>query len=352
MNDMQDIGGAPQGSVPAGAPQNSPIVIHNHMPKPPWLGRSLLRLLLFVSIFANIVLIASNPDFVPEPRANEKFLSGEKKSKDKIAVIRMDEMITGETIKQPKKELEYAADDRNVRAVVLAVSSPGGTISASDELYHAIEAFKAKTKKPVVVWMTGMATSGAYYISMPADQIFAERSCVTGSIGVILSLFDLSKLAADWGIKPETVKSGKMKDSGSFLKPLTEEERAEWQKMIDAMYAQFLEVILKHRSGKIGGEDKLRGYADGRVYIAQEALDLGLIDNLGYQEDALAAAAKHAGLELDKVRVITYQRPYDSFLEVFGGRAASPAESPFQRFLEAQMPQFLLLPRGIVGYAK
>lgn len=347
MNDAQDM----DGKTPGSTSQGPPIVIHNHIPKPPWLGRSLLRGLLFFSILANIVLIASNPDFVPEKSANEKFVAGEKKAKDKIAIIRMDQMITAETIKQPKKELEYAAEDRNVRAVVLAVSSPGGTISASDELYHAIEKFKAKTKKPVVVYMTGMATSGAYYIAMPADKIFAERSCITGSIGVILSLLDMSKLAADWGIKPETVKSGKMKDSGSLLKPMTDEERAEWQKMVDVMFALFLDVILKHRGEKVGGEEKLRVLADGRVYVAEEARDLGLIDDIGFQEDAVVSAAKHAGIDEDNVRIITYQRPYDSFLEIFGGTSSS-TPFPFERFLEAQMPQLLLLPKAIVGFAR
>lgn len=339
-------GAGPGGGTIEPGRGGSPIIIQNHMPKQPWIGRSFLKFALAASLVANFVLMGMSQRYYGSA-PGEKFLSGDKAAKEKIAVVKVEGMITADSIVDPKKELKTALEDAEVKAVVLAVTSPGGTISASDELYHAIEEFKTKSGKPVVVSMVGMGTSGAYYISMPADKVFADRSCITGSIGVIANLMDLSKLAEDWGIKPETIKSGKMKDSGSMLRPLTEEEKAEWQRMINSMFDQFLEVIVLHRGEKIGGIEKLRELADGRVYVAQEALEHKLIDAIGYQDDAIAEAGKIAGIS-SKPRVVTYVRTSDSLLELLTSGQASQAAKCMnwdaRAILRTLSPQILLLP--------
>lgn len=192
--------------------------------------------------------------------------------------------------------------------------------------------------------MQGIATSGAYYISMPADKIFAERTCITGSIGVIASLFNVEKLMKEWGVESEAIKSGKFKDSGSPFRTLTPEERQEWQTMIDGMFGQFLGVILKYRSEKIGGEEKLRKLADGRIYLATQAKEAGLIDEIGYQDDAIAHVKQVANLG-DKVRIVTYLRPFGGLLDIFESK--SPVGGlDVSRFMELQTP--MLLPSAFI----
>lgn len=342
----------PAGGVrgPAGLP---PIVIQNHMSRPSGFGRIMFRSLLVLSLLANFILMGFYVQHYAEPKVAEQFLEGEKFAADKIAVIKVDMgMITSDTIAPAKKELKAAAKDPDVKAIVLVVDSPGGTIGGSDELYHAIEEFKQTTNRPIVVSMQGMATSGAYYISMPADKIFADRSCITGSIGVIASMMNFEKLLKNWGVDPEVVKSGKMKDSGSPFRAMTDEDRKEWQKLINGMYSQFLAVILKYRATKIGGEEKLRQLADGRVYLATDAKSLGLIDDIGYQEDAVAAAKQLAGLS-DKVRIFTYSRPLGGWLGTLLGVSAPASDRlvATEKLLELARPRLLLLPPSFLSTA-
>lgn len=294
---------------PAVPPQ---IVIQNLPPKQPWMGRFLTRALLALSIFGNIALFGLYQRYYPNVTANERFQSGEKFANSKIAIIKVHDIITTSTIAAPKRELETAQKDKDVKAVVIDIDSPGGTIAGSDELYHAIEEFRRISGKPVVASMRQLAASGGYYIACPADKIVAERSCITGSIGVIAQLFNAQELLSKVGVQPEIIKSGKMKDSGAFWRPMTPEERADWQETIDAMYQQFLGIILKHRSEQIGGEEKLRKLADGRTFLAEEAKRLGLIDEVGYQDDAVRTAKDLAKIAGD-YRVVTYSRPSGIF---------------------------------------
>lgn len=339
------------------APDNRPatnaaatpnIVIQNLPPKPPgWIGKFSIRFLLGMSVLANIALLGMYQRYYPNVNANEVFKSGEEYATDKIALIRVSGMITRDLVTSPKKELATAAKDSGVKAVVLAVDSPGGTIAGSDELYAAIAKFKAETQKPIVVSMQGMATSGAYYISMPADRIFADRTCITGSIGVITSLFNVEELMNKVGIHSEVIKSGNMKDSGSPYRKMTDEERKEWNNLIQSMYRQFLAVILKHRSEKVGGEEKLRKLADGRIYTADEALKSGLIDEIGYEEDAINAAKTLAGVG-ESVRIVTYSRPLGGLLDLFEGHRSASVFSP-EKLLEWQMTRPMLLPSSMFG---
>ncbi|QDU61004.1 Putative signal peptide peptidase SppA [Planctomycetes bacterium Pan216] len=324
-------------------PQTPPIVINNIPPKKPWLGSTIVRTLLVLSILGNIALFGMYRTYYPGVSSNEQFVSGKQFASAKIAIIPVEGMITTESVKSARGELKKAMKDDDVKAIVLAVNSPGGTISGSDELYHTITEFKQKTQRPIVVSMEGLATSGAYYISMPADEIFAERSCITGSIGVIVNLMSFEKLLKDWGIQPEVIKSGSMKDSGSPFRTMTPEEREEWQGLVTAMFDQFLGVILKHRTEKIGGEEKLRKIANGQVFIAEEAKKLGLIDAIGYRDDAIESAKKLAGVG-EEVRIITYQRPFGGWLDVIQSKRQSSVLPNWTQLADLRMPGIWLLP--------
>ena len=328
-----------------------PLVIQNIPPKPPtrW-GRWLVNTILLFSLFANLSLYGLYRQYYPAA-ANEEFKEGDRYAPDKIAIIKVSGMITRDLIQAPKKELERAAEDEGVKAVILAVNTPGGTISGSDELYHAIDRFKEESGKPVVVSMQGMATSGGYYVSAPADRIFAERTCITGSIGVIMSSFNIEKLATDWGIDPVVIKSGAMKDSGSMFRPMNDEERAYWQNLIDVMFDRFLSVILAHRDEQVGGEEALKKLADGRVYLAEKAKELGLVDEIGYQEDAIAYTKKKLGLG-ENVRIVTYRRPIDGLLGLIQGKGESDATLKVDWLEELQVPRMYLLPAPMVGVGR
>jgi protease-4 len=325
-------------------PGGMQVVIHNHPESPGWIRRWFLRTFLMLSIVANIVLFTAASSYLAPGQVSERFRAGDATATDKIAVVPVSGMITSDGVKSAIKELKRAAEDASVKAVLLEIDTPGGTLSGSDELYHAVVEFKASSGgKPVVAFMKGMATSGGYYVAVASDRIVAERSTVTGSIGVIMSLFHAERLLDKIGVTPEIVKSGPMKDSGSMFRPMSEAERREWQKLVDGMYRQFLDVVLKHRGQAIGGEEKLRPLADGRVFLAGDALDAKLIDALGYEQDALDAAKKLAGLS-DKVRIVDYSRPLPGLASLFFGQTSPPPAADWRRVVELMSPQLLLMP--------
>lgn len=201
--------------------------------------------------------------------------------------------------------LEEAEDNDAVKAVVLYVNSPGGSVVASDEIYRKVK----DLKKPVVVSMGEMAASGGYYISAPARRIYADRQTLTGSIGVISMFLNLEGFMKKQGIKVEVVKSGKMKDEGSPFRSMTKDERAVWQAIGDQAYDRFVGIVAEGRSLP---PEKVRSLADGRVYTGQQALELGLVDELGDFHDAVAKATELGGIT-GEPRIIKY-RPAPSML--------------------------------------
>ena len=200
-----------------------------------------------------------------------------------------------------QSQLDQAAGDSSVKAVILEVNSPGGSVVASDEMHDAILDFKRQTGKPVVVSMQDLAASGGYYISTAADDIVANKSTFTGSIGVILSLLNYSKAAEKYGIKQNAITSGKFKEIGSPWKKLSPQERDILQGLVDESYSQFVGVVAKGRNLP---EDKVRKIADGRVYSGKQAKDLGLVDKLGNLDTATEDARKLS--KLKRAEVVRY----------------------------------------------
>jgi len=203
------------------------------------------------------------------------------------------------------ERLERAAADPWVKAVILRLDTPGGEVTASDIIYHEIHRFKERTDVPVVALMMSVAASGGYYIASACDLIVAHPSTLTGSIGVISIFPSVESLMAKVGVKVNVIKSGPSKDSGSPFRDMTEDDKKIFQGIIDEYYEGFLAVVARGRKGKIP-EAGLRTIADGRIYTAPQALKLGLIDALGYFDDAFGRARELAALKNAKLVSYTY----------------------------------------------
>src|SRR6266571_3229301 len=218
-----------------------------------------------------------------------------------------------------REELQKAEDDDSVKALIVRINSPGGTITASDLIYHEIDTFKTRRKIPVVAVTMDVAASGGYYAALAADTIFALPTTVTGSIGVIMLTVNAQGLMEKIGVAPLAIKSGEMKDAGSPFRTLTPQERAVFQTVIDQMYARFVGLIVEHR--KIP-EERVRAFADGRIYTAEQAKALGLVDSIGYMDEVVASARKAAGLE--EAKVIMYHRPREYRSNFYSASPATP----------------------------
>lgn len=223
--------------------------------------------------------------------------------------------VTAAYSEQVVEHLRRAGQDPMVRAVVLRVDSPGGSVVASDEIYHELLALKAK--KPVVVSMGEMAASGGYYIACAADKIVANPATLTGSIGVIAMAPNVEELMGKIGVEMVVIKSGALKDQLSPFREMTKEERELWQEIIGEAYEQFVEIVAQGREMEV---EEVRELADGRVYTGRQAWELGLVDELGNLPEAIDLAAELGGI-VGKPRIVEYRRP-PTLLEVLMGALA------------------------------
>ncbi|MBE9536516.1 MAG: signal peptide peptidase SppA [Proteobacteria bacterium] len=201
-------------------------------------------------------------------------------------------------------QLRRAEKDREIKAVILKIDSPGGTTTASDVLYKEIMDFKKKTGAKVVTSMMGVAASGGYYIALPSDKIMAHPTTITGSLGVIFLRPKVTGLMDKIGVKVEINKSGENKDMGSPFRRPTSDESEIFQGLTEEFAGRFRNLLLTHRKLEKKTLDKV---STARVYHAKEALELGLIDEIGYLSDALSRAKEIAGLSKD-AKVVVYRR--------------------------------------------
>jgi protease-4 len=319
---------------------------------------TLVNLVLLVVVLGMVLSLASLGS--GDHKLTEHLYSGKAGARDKIAVIRIEgvlyEGLTGYALKQ----IDAAAEDDAVKAVVLRITSPGGTITASDQLHRRLQELRDGTllhhpgkPKRVVVSMGSVAASGGYYIAMikgPPDEptpVLAEPTTITGSIGVYAALPNVKKLADNIGVSMNVIKAGDIKDSGSPFENMTAHERLVWQRMVDQAYLRFLQVVEEGRpqlKGKLQedvtvketlpvrrGPDKethldyTRYRADGGIFTAEQAVSpaFGLIDQIGYLDDAVEKARQLAGLA--DARVITYDRPPSLVRALLGAKAPQPA---------------------------
>ena len=223
-------------------------------------------------------------------RNNSKRILGDKKRTGMLVRLR--------------EELDRARNDANIKALVLRINSPGGTVTASDTLYHEIKQFKRDTGLPVVVHFLDMGTSGAYYAALAGDRIFAQPTTVTGSIGVVMFRIDTTGLMQKIGIHAEEIASGKRKGMGSPFRRLSPEERDIFRNMIDSLHERFVSTIAEERGLPL---KQVRQLGDGRIYTSEQANTAGLIDGIGYLDDSLKEARKLANIE--QATVVAYYRP-------------------------------------------
>ncbi len=208
-------------------------------------------------------------------------------------------------IARVKEELTVAGEDPHVKALLLRINSPGGTVTASDVLYHELTMFKAKRNLPIVAVIMDVGASGGYYIASAADKIVAHPTSVTGSVGVIMLRVNAEGLLQKIGVQAGAIKSGAKKDIGSPFRAMTEEERDIFQAMINGFQGRFLEVVTKGRSALKSEQVNL--ISDGRVLTGPQAKQLGLVDQVGYLDDGIAMAKQLAGVP--DARVVMYVRP-------------------------------------------
>ena len=233
-----------------------------------------------------------------------------------------------------REELKKAEDDDRIQALVVRINSPGGTATASDILYRELSTFKARKKIPVVAAIMDVGASGGYYVALAADTIVAHPTTVTGSIGVVMLTLNAEGLLQKVGIAPLAIKSGAKKDMGSPFRGLSDEERQIFQGVIDDLYGRFVSLIAKERRMP---EDKVRAFADGRIYTARQAKELGLVDRVGYLEEAVEAAKQAA--RLSDARVVMYHRPREYRSNIYSG---TPVPEPIQ-------PSLLQLSSLLIG---
>ena len=294
-----------------------------------------MRLLVLTVLTALLLQGCTLVDIELQPRIRplrEETVEGEGKAK--ILLMDVSGVLADETgsvvlgtppprvpiVARVREELQKAEDDDEVRALIVRINSPGGTITASDLIYREIEVFKTRRKVPVITIMMDVAASGGYYAALAGDTIMALPTTVTGSIGVVMLTVNAQGLMEKIGVAPLAIKSGAMKDAGSPFRPLTEQERAVFQSVIDQMYARFVGLIVRSRKMP---EEKVRAAADGRIYTAEQAKALGLVDEIGYMDDAVAAARKAAGVA--QARVVMYHRPKEYRSNYY---STAPAPTP------------------------
>jgi len=267
---------------------------------------------LLMAVFSGCVSINLTPKMGP---LKEKTLSGT--GGDKVLLVEIKGVISNKKtvsalgvetqlgmVDRVREILKKAEQDDDVRALMLRIDSPGGTVTASDIIYHEIKVFKQRKNIKVYAVVMDLAASGGYYIAQAADRIFVHPTSLTGSIGVIALKMNIKGLMDKVGVDFEVVKSGDHKDFLSPFRPLTDNERKVFQETIDSMHQRFVSTIEKNR--KQLSRDEINELADGRIYTSEQALKAKLVDQIAYLDEAEDFIQKDLGL--DALRVVMYYR--------------------------------------------
>lgn len=360
-----DVPGA-SGLPPAtAAPQQ--IVVQS--PPPTALGRygKYLLLALGLCVMGLIGQAASYRSYFSPPGGpQEKFHSLEGAAEKKIAIIKVaGTILEGDGF--VKQQIDRVGEDDSVVAVVVRIDSPGGTVTGSDYIYHHLRRLAGRPgdpqrlsdeddddddgrKLPLVVSMGSMCASGGYYIAMAVgdqpDSIFAEPTTWTGSIGVVIPHYDLSGLLSQWNVKDDSVASHKYKLMGSPTRELSPEERAEerelLQGLVDRSFERFKAIVLSGRPKFRDNPDQVGEIATGQIFTAQQALDRGLVDRIGFIDQAVERAAELAGHDPEKLRCVKYEEPpttLSTLLAAEGSASAPPRQFDLARLLDLTAPR-------------
>jgi len=274
---------------------------------------------------------------------------------NRIAIIDIDGVIgtrrglfqNGTTVADVTEKLKRARADGGVRAVVLRIHSPGGDVWSSDTINYEVRRFKQETGRPVVACITGMGASGGFYVAVSADRIVASPAALTGSVGVISEFVNVQGLLKKLGLESTAIKTGARKDMGSPMRDMTPEERQILQNVVESLFKRFVATV---RAGRPECTDSdLQQFSDGRVLTAQQALDLHLIDSIGYLEDAIDEAKRMA--HITHADVVLY-RPFPDYTANIYATSQQPQINALEQALgalgsvaDAQRPAFMYLYR-------
>jgi protease IV len=259
------------------------------------------------------LLVALADYFDTSHGIEEKYVSGDKMADDKVAIITVSGVIMdGDGF--VKHQIDKVKEDKKVKAVVLRVDSPGGTVSGSDYIFHHLkELRKAKESMPLVVSMGGIAASGGYYVAMAVgdqpDSIYAEPTCTTGSIGVMIPHYDITGLMKEFGVKDDSLATHPRKLMLSMTREMSPEERELVQAHIGDMFDRFKAVVKEGRPHFSANPADLDKLATGEIFTAEKALTNKLIDKIGFQEAAIERVMELASLKKGQTKVVKYKRP-------------------------------------------
>lgn len=255
----------------------------------------------------------------------------------KIAVIDVTGIIDDAMSDWVRRQIDKAEADENVKALIVRIASPGGTVASSDQIHYYINRFQYRTDKPVLGFMQSVAASGGYYSAVACDEIMAEPTVITGSIGVIMNYVVLKGLLEEkLGINPITIKSGKRKDWPSMFSEVTEEQKQYLRdKLISPAYDRFVKLVAEGRQDVLT-EEEVRQLADGSIFSAPEALDKKLIDDIGYFDDAVHQVQEMA--RITGAQVVEYQERFSLWYLL-------NAKSGPKINLESQIMEYLAAPR-------
>jgi protease-4 len=271
---------------------------------------------------------------------SEKYHSGAKFGRDKIAVISVNGVIvSGDGY--VRRQIERVRKDTNVKAVVLRVESPGGTVTGADYILHHLKKLREERNLPIVVSMGSIATSGGYYVSMAVGEqeqsIYAEPTTTTGSIGVIIPHYDISGLLERFDIKDDSLMTHPRKDMLSMTKPITEDHRRILEDYLNEAFTRFKGIVKEGRPAFREDATNLDELATGQVFTARQAEANGLIDRIGFIEDAIDRAAELANVDVARARVVHYPRPLTLFSLGFIESEEKP--SAWTQVLERSTPR-------------
>ena len=314
-----DVPGVQGSGVQGPAPtQGTAVLARPVQRRPLWLFFVFggLLCMLAVSMLGNLVFLALNSSSAADEasRLDERVIShrGETNSgaDAKIAIITIDGAIL-RSEGHVKHQIDRVRDDENVKAVVLRINSPGGTVTASDYLYHHLVELRKEKNIPIVVSMGGICASGGYYIAMAVGDgeklIYAEPTTWTGSIGVIIPHYNFSGLMKEYGIEDDSIASHPLKETGSATKDMSPEQRAVLEELVQVSFEGFKDIVKKGRPNlddETKDEDGLTDLdkvATGQVFTARQAKGRGLVDEIGFIEKAIDRAIELSGLSVGEI---------------------------------------------------
>jgi protease-4 len=315
----------------SGAPSAPPpqIIIQQRSTVFGRFGKWLVAALVIAVIVIISLYNSYHSYFSPADMPQEKYHSLAQFATKKIAIIDVSGAIMEGEDSFAEKQIDRVRQDPDVVGVVVRVNSPGGTVTGSDFIYHHLRELAEKRKLPIVVSMGGVCASGGYYVAMAVgsepNSIFAEPATWTGSIGVIIPHFDVSGGLAKLGISEDSIASGPLKKMGTPTRPMTEAERKILQTLVDDSFKDFKAIVVSGRPKFKDNPAGLDAVATGQIFTAKQALAKGLVDRIGFIDEAVARATELAGENADSVRCVKYEKRPTLFGSLLGAESRMPA---------------------------